>query len=178
MGIYQSSSSESTPRRTHHTGLISLAGLWLGLNAIVNLVYGFGSIGSPHIAHDHEMLGILHSSGWISILLGVVQLLVGAEAIIDEGFAEGQAGSGSACPPSGSWLPRPRRVCSCSAGGNRVTRGPAGNGASPGRWRPERAKTRSPQCCWRSPSLHGKHAPGCPRRPPSNPVPEAGHGRA
>jgi hypothetical protein len=33
------------------------------------------------------MFGILHSSGWISILLGVLQLLVGAEAVMGDQLA-------------------------------------------------------------------------------------------
>lgn len=78
---------ESRPRRTHHTGLVTLAGHWLGVNAIFNLVWGFGSIASPRIDHDHQMLGILHSAGWISILLGIMQLLVGAEAVMGNQLA-------------------------------------------------------------------------------------------
>jgi hypothetical protein len=74
-------SGEGGPQAAGHFGLICIAGLWLSLSALFNLVYGFGAIGSPRIDHAHYMFGILHSSGWVSIFLGVLQLLVAAEAL-------------------------------------------------------------------------------------------------
>jgi hypothetical protein len=80
-------SGEAEPQGAGHVGVVTIASLWLGLSAVFNLVYGFGAIGSPHIAHDHYMFGILHSSGWISIFLGVLQLAVAAEALAGDQLA-------------------------------------------------------------------------------------------
>jgi hypothetical protein len=74
-------SGEARPQAAGHFGLMAIAGLWLGVSALFNLVYGFGATGSPRIDHAHYMFGILHSSGWISIFLGVLQLLVAVEAL-------------------------------------------------------------------------------------------------
>jgi len=57
------------------------------LSALFNLMYGFGALVSEHIAHAHYMFGILHSSGWISIILGVLQLAVAGEALAGDQLA-------------------------------------------------------------------------------------------
>jgi hypothetical protein len=75
------------PERERHTYLVTIAGRWLGLSAFFNLVWGFGALISPHIAHAHYMFGILHTSGWISILLGVLQLAVAAGAVMGNQLA-------------------------------------------------------------------------------------------
>ena len=50
------------------------------MNALVNLVFGFGALGSQRVAHDSYMFGILHSSGWIAIVVGILQLVVAVAA--------------------------------------------------------------------------------------------------
>jgi len=71
----------------HGCVLIAIAARWLGLSAIFNLVYGFGALLSQHIAHAHYMFGILHSSGWISIILAVLQLAVAGTAVMGNQLA-------------------------------------------------------------------------------------------
>lgn len=66
----------------HGWGLVTIAGCWLGLSAIFNLVWGVGALLSQHIAHAHYMFSILHSAGWISILLGVLQLVAAPMAVV------------------------------------------------------------------------------------------------
>jgi hypothetical protein len=71
----------------HGCVLIAIAARWLGLSAIFNFVYGFGALLSQHIAHAHYLFGVLHSSGWISIILGVLQLAVAATAVMGNQLA-------------------------------------------------------------------------------------------
>ena len=73
--------------KAHGSFLVTTAGCWLGLSALFNLMYGFGALVSEHIAHAHYMFGILHSSGWISIILGVLQLAVAGEALAGDQLA-------------------------------------------------------------------------------------------
>lgn len=67
--------------------VVVIAALWLGLSALFNLTYGFGALVRLHLAHEHYMFGILHSSGWISIILGVLQLAVAAMALMGNQLA-------------------------------------------------------------------------------------------
>ncbi len=67
--------------KRHGPVLITTAGLWLGFSSLINVVYGFGALGSQRIAHADYMFGILHSSGWIAILLGILQLVVAVAAL-------------------------------------------------------------------------------------------------
>jgi hypothetical protein len=71
----------------HGCVLITIAARWLGLSALFNLVWGFGALLSQHIAHAHYLFGILHSSGWISIILGVLQLAVAATVLMGDQLA-------------------------------------------------------------------------------------------
>lgn len=85
------SKSARDPGRRHAKGhgslLVSTAGCWLGLNALINLVFGFGALGSQRVAHDSYMFGILHSSGWIAIVLGILQLVVAVMALTGDQLA-------------------------------------------------------------------------------------------
>jgi hypothetical protein len=82
-----SANGEGRPRAAGHFGLIAIAGLWLGVSALFNLVWGVGAIGNPRIDHAHYMFGILHSSGWISIFLGILQLVVAVGALTGDQLA-------------------------------------------------------------------------------------------
>ena len=73
--------------KAHGSGLVTFAGHWLGVAAIFNLVYGIGALISQHIAHAHYMFGILHLSGWVAIILGIVQLAVAAWAVMGNQLA-------------------------------------------------------------------------------------------
>jgi len=73
--------------KAHGSGLVTFAGHWLGVAAIFNLVYGIGALISQHIAHAHYMFGILHLSGWLAIILGIVQLAVAAWAVMGNQLA-------------------------------------------------------------------------------------------
>ncbi len=57
------------------------AGCWLGLSALFNLVWGLGVLENQQIAHDSYMFGILHSSGRIAIVVGILQLVVAGAAL-------------------------------------------------------------------------------------------------
>lgn len=42
---------------------------------------GTAALGSQRIAHGSYMFGILHSSGWIAIIVGMLQLVVAVAAL-------------------------------------------------------------------------------------------------
>jgi hypothetical protein len=58
-------------------GLIVFASVLLGLLGFFNLIYGIAAIAKSHVfvANAHYVLGDLRSWGWVTLILGVLQLL-------------------------------------------------------------------------------------------------------
>jgi molecular chaperone DnaJ len=60
--------------------LITFAAAMLGLTGVFNLIDGIAAVASSHvfIANAHYVLAGLHTWGWITLILAIVQLLAGA----------------------------------------------------------------------------------------------------
>ena len=61
-------------------GLVLFATVLLGLIGCWNLIYGFAAIANSHVfvANAHYVFANLRAWGWITIIIGVVQLLAAA----------------------------------------------------------------------------------------------------
>jgi hypothetical protein len=61
-------------------GLIVFASVLLVIAGCFNLIYGIAAIANSHVftAHAHYVFGNLRTWGWITLILGAVQLLAAA----------------------------------------------------------------------------------------------------
>ena len=61
-------------------GLVLFASVLLVVVGCFNLIYGIAAIANSHVftAHAHYVFGNLRAWGWITLILGVVQLLAAA----------------------------------------------------------------------------------------------------
>ena len=61
-------------------GLVLFASVLLVIVGCFNLIYGIAAIANSHVftAHAHYVFGNLRTWGWITLILGVVQLLAAA----------------------------------------------------------------------------------------------------
>jgi len=59
------------------TGWWLFAGIVLGIAGILNIIYGIGAIGdATFFVNDAKyILGTLHTWGWITLIIGVIQLI-------------------------------------------------------------------------------------------------------
>ena len=81
-----SATTESSRSRGGHRGegqgygLILFAAVLLVVVGCFNLIYGIAAIANSHVftAHAHYVFGNLRAWGWITLILGVVQLLAAA----------------------------------------------------------------------------------------------------
>ena len=64
----------------HGYGLILFASVLLVVAGCFNLIYGIAAIANSHVftANAHYVFGNLRAWGWITLILGVVQLLAAA----------------------------------------------------------------------------------------------------
>ncbi|MFT4049272.1 MAG: hypothetical protein QM648_05465 [Solirubrobacterales bacterium] len=55
---------------------------------VVNIFYGFGAVSDSHfwVGESHFVFGNLHTWGWITVLLGIVQLIAGFSLFGGGGF--------------------------------------------------------------------------------------------
>ena len=61
-------------------GRVVFAAVLLLLAGTVNIIYGIGAISDAHFytsAGTHYVFGTLHTWGWITLILGVIQLTAG-----------------------------------------------------------------------------------------------------
>jgi hypothetical protein len=61
----------------HGYGLILFASILLVVIACFNLIYGIAAIANSHVftAHAHYVFGNLKTWGWITLIIGILQLL-------------------------------------------------------------------------------------------------------
>jgi hypothetical protein len=64
----------------HGYGLILFASVLLLVIGCFNLIYGIAAIANSHVfvAHPHYVFANLRTWGWITLILGILQLLAGA----------------------------------------------------------------------------------------------------
>ena len=81
-------SAATEARRTHGRrveghGLIVFASVLLVILGCLNLIYGIAAIAHSHVfvANAHYVLGNLRTWGWITLILGVLQLLAAAGVV-------------------------------------------------------------------------------------------------
>src|SRR5262247_1609615 len=67
-------------RRVEGHGLIVFASVMLVIIGFLNLIYGIAAIANSHvfIANAHYVFGNLRTWGWITLIIGVLQLLAAA----------------------------------------------------------------------------------------------------
>ena len=70
-------------------GLILFASVLLVVAGCFNLIYGIAAIANSHVftAHAHYVFGNLRAWGWITLILGVVQLLAAAGVLAGNQWA-------------------------------------------------------------------------------------------
>ena len=64
----------------HGSGLVLFASVLLVVAGCFNVIYGIAAIANSHVftANAHYVFGNLRTWGWITLILGVVQLLAAA----------------------------------------------------------------------------------------------------
>ena len=66
--------------QSHGSGLVLFASVLLVVAGCFNVIYGIAAIANSHVftANAHYVFGNLRTWGWITLILGVVQLLAAA----------------------------------------------------------------------------------------------------
>src|SRR5262245_798174 len=72
--------ASSTTRPVQGGGLIFFASVMLVIIGFLNLIYGIAAIAHSHVfvANAHYVFGNLRTWGWITLIIGVLQLLAAA----------------------------------------------------------------------------------------------------
>ena len=67
----------------HGYGLVLFASILLVVIGCFNLIYGIAAIANSHVftANAHYVFGNLRAWGWITLIIGVLQLLAAAGAV-------------------------------------------------------------------------------------------------
>ena len=73
----------------HGSGLVLFASVLLVVAGCFNLIYGIAAIANSHVftANAHYVFGNLRAWGWITLILGVVQLLAAAGVLAGNQWA-------------------------------------------------------------------------------------------
>jgi hypothetical protein len=73
----------------HGYGLVLFASVLLVVAGCFNLIYGIAAIANSHVftANAHYVFGNLRAWGWITLILGVVQLLAAAGVLAGNQWA-------------------------------------------------------------------------------------------
>jgi hypothetical protein len=76
-------------RRVEGHGLIVFASVMLVILGFFNLIYGIAAIANSHVfvANAHYVFGNLRTWGWITLILGVLQLLAAAGVVMGNQLA-------------------------------------------------------------------------------------------
>jgi len=69
--------SDDYPAERHGRGLLAFASILLFIIGFFNVIYGAAAIGNSNVftANAHYVIGNLRAWGWITLILGVLQLL-------------------------------------------------------------------------------------------------------
>jgi hypothetical protein len=75
--------TRSTGRQVQGGGLILFASVMLVIIGFFNLIYGIAAIANSHVfvANAHYVLANLRTWGWITLIIGVLQLLAAAGVV-------------------------------------------------------------------------------------------------
>jgi hypothetical protein len=70
-------STDEYPTERHGRGLLAFASMLLFILGFFNIIYGAAAIGSSNVyaANAHYVIGDLRAFGWITLILGLLQLL-------------------------------------------------------------------------------------------------------
>src|SRR5215471_15171634 len=76
-------------RRVQGGGLIFFASVMLVILGFFNLIYGIAAIAHSHVflANTHYVFGNLRTWGWITVIIGVLQLLAAAGVVMGNQLA-------------------------------------------------------------------------------------------
>ena len=76
--------ASSTSRPVQGGGLIFFASVMLVILGFFNLIYGIAAIANSHVfvANAHYVFGNLRTWGWITLIIGVLQLLAAAGVVM------------------------------------------------------------------------------------------------
>ena len=72
--------SDDYPAERHGRGLLAFASILLFIIGFFNVIYGAAAIGNSNVftANAHYVIGNLRAWGWITLILGALQLLAAA----------------------------------------------------------------------------------------------------
>jgi hypothetical protein len=75
--------ASGTGHRTEGHGLIVFASVLLVVVGCFNLIYGIAAVANAHVftANTHYVFGSLNSWGWVTLIIGVLQLLAAAGVV-------------------------------------------------------------------------------------------------
>jgi hypothetical protein len=75
--------------RTEGHGLVVFASVLLVVIGCFNLIYGIAAVANSHVftANAHYVFGSLNSWGWITLIIGVLQLLAAAGVVAGKQLA-------------------------------------------------------------------------------------------
>jgi hypothetical protein len=64
-------------------GRAAFVAILLLIAGVLNVIYGIGAIGDAHFysGSTHYVLGSLHTWGWITVLLGIIELFAGVSLL-------------------------------------------------------------------------------------------------
>ena len=81
--------ASSTSRPVQGGGLIFFASVMLVILGFFNLIYGIAAIANSHVfvANAHYVFGNLRTWGWITLIIGVLQLLAAAGVVMGNQLA-------------------------------------------------------------------------------------------
>ena len=73
----------------HGSGLVLFASVLLVILGCFNLIYGIAAIANSHVftANAHYVFGSLRTWGWITLIIGALQLLAGAGVLAGNQWA-------------------------------------------------------------------------------------------
>ena len=73
----------------HGYGLVLFASVLLVIDGCFNVIYGIAAIANSHVltAHAHYVFGSLRTWGWITLIIGVLQLLAAAGVLAGNQWA-------------------------------------------------------------------------------------------
>ena len=82
-------SARGTGGQVQGGGLITFAAVLLVIIGCFNLIYGIAAIANSHVftANAHYVFGDLRTWGWITLIIGVLQLLAGAGVLAGSQWA-------------------------------------------------------------------------------------------
>ena len=65
-------------------GWVTFAGVLLLIHGVLSLIYGLAALGNSQFvaSHPRYILGTLHTWGWIGVILGVTELIVGCGVLV------------------------------------------------------------------------------------------------